>query len=125
MKGQRLVKPAKCECELLDDPISPCEILPNGFPGTMTINGTLYAVSIIGYLPPIGEPVIEGYRLTKDNGEAHDICLVVGRLECSCGDWMWRRAAQQTRELADCKHCKAVNQLLLRPVDQRQSAYAS
>jgi len=94
---QRLVKPAKCECQLLDRPISPCEILPRGFPGTMTINATLYAVAILGSLPAEGEPTVDGYRLTKENGEAHDLCLVAGRLECTCGDYEFRRAPSRSR----------------------------
>jgi hypothetical protein len=42
---------------------------------------------LIGYLPDVGEPVVDGFRLTKDNGTAHDVCRVAGRLECTCGDW--------------------------------------
>lgn len=120
-KKQRIVKPALCNCELLAAPVAPCEILANGFPGTMTINGTEYAVRILGYLPPApAEPVIDGYRLTKANGESHDICLVAGRFECTCGDYEFRRASQQNPETCECKHIKAIRQLCLPPVDQYQ-----
>lgn len=109
-----IVKPAKCECEMLADPIPPCEMLRNGCPGSLTINGTLYAVSLIAHLPPApAEPVIDGYRLTKENGESHDLCLVNGRVECTCGDWELRRAAMQEAVLMDCKHIKAIKQLFL------------
>ncbi len=121
---QRIIKPAKCECELLCAPIAPCEILRNGCPGSLTINGTLYAVSILGSLPAEGEPIVDGYRMTKENGESHDLCLFAGRVECSCGDYEFRRAPQQTAELMDCKHIKAVKQLLGLPRDQfEQAAY--
>ena len=96
-----IVKPCKCECELLCSPIAPCELLPRGIPGSIEINGTEYAAVILGYLPEVGEPVVDGYRLTKYNGESHDLCLVNGRLECTCGDWIYRRAAQQSAELSD------------------------
>lgn len=117
-KVWRAVKPAKCECEVLAQAYCPCELFPNGLPGTITINGTEYAASVLGYLPEVGEPVVDGYRLTKYNGEAHDICLVAGRMECTCGDYEFRRAAQAEPELCECKHIKAVRQLLYTPRDQ-------
>lgn len=119
---RRLVKPAVCESHVIYQPIAPCEILPSGLPGKLAINGTVYTAEILGFLPAVGEPVIDGYRLTKDNGEAHDICLVAGRLECSCGDWLWRRSFQTDRELADCKHCVACRQHFAAMADQRPVA---
>jgi hypothetical protein len=113
------VKPAVSASVLHKPPYSPCELLPAGLPGLLEINGTLYVVTIIGYLPAEGEPIVDGFRLTKDNGEAHDICLVSGRLECSCGDWIFRRSAQVGRELMDCKHCLACMKHFLPPEDQR------
>lgn len=119
-RSHRLVKPAVCECELLQAPIAPCEILNGrGAPGQLRINDTTYTVEILGYLPVEGEPVVDGYRLTKDNSEAHDLCLVAGRLECTCGDYEFRRAAQTDPKLFDCKHCTAIRQLFLLPEDQR------
>jgi hypothetical protein len=115
----RIVKPAVCESAVLCQPIAPCEILRNGCPGTLAINGTEYAVSILGYLPEAGEPVIDGYRMTKANGESHDICLVRGRLECTCGDWLWRRSFQTAGPLADCKHVMACKRHLHTPRDQK------
>ncbi len=117
--GTRFIGLAKCDARLLEQPIAPCEILPNGVPGRLEINLTLYRVEILGYLPGQGEPIVDGYRLTKDNGEAHDLCLIAGRLECTCGDWIWRRSFQTDRHLADCKHCRAVKQLLALPIDHR------
>jgi hypothetical protein len=113
------VKPCACESHVLRQPIAPCEILPRGLAGELSINGTVYAVEVLGYLPEVGEPVIDGYRLTKASGEAHDICLVYGRLECTCGDWIFRRSAQAERTLQDCKHCIACRRHLVPPVDQK------
>lgn len=119
-RSHRFVKPAVCECELIQQPIAPCEILNGkGAPGKLRINATVYVVEILGYLPDAGEPIIDGYRLTRDTGEAHDLCLVAGRLECTCGDWLWRRSLQTDRTLADCKHVLAVKRLLTLPVDQK------
>jgi len=115
----RAVKPAMCESRLHHAPLAPCEILPDGLPGLLEINGSFYEVSILGYLPAEGEPVVNGFRLTKDDGTAHDVCLVAGRLECTCGDWIWRRASQTSRELADCKHCIACRRHFMPPVDQK------
>jgi hypothetical protein len=119
------VKPCVCESRLIVSPIAPCEILGHGAPGVLEINGLSYAVEILGYLPEVGEPVIDGYRLTKGNGEAHDICLVAGRMECTCGDWIFRRSCQTERHLADCKHTCAVQRHFAPPVDQKPApAYA-
>ena len=115
----RTVKPSVCESRLLRQPLAPCEILPAGLPGQLEINGTLYIAEVLGYLPEVGEPVVDGYRLTKDSGESHDVCLVAGRLECTCGDWLWRRSFQTAPELADCKHAKACRRHFSAPVDQR------
>jgi hypothetical protein len=116
------VKAAICASKVIVPPIAPCEILAPGARGVLEINGLLYAVEILGYLPEVGEPVIDGYRLTKGNGEAHDICLVAGRMECSCGDWIFRRSCQTERSLADCKHTKAIGQHFAAPVDQKPIA---
>jgi hypothetical protein len=106
------VKPAVCQSKLHLNPICPCEILADGAPGLLEINQQLYAVSILGFLPKQGEPVLEGFRLTKGNAESHDLCLVDGRMECTCGDWVYRRACQCEPALADCKHIKAVKECL-------------
>lgn len=117
-KVRRNVKPPRCECRMVCKPIAPCECFLNGIPGTLIINETEYAVSYIGYLPPApAEPAIDGYRLTKGNGESHDLCLVAGRMECTCGDYAFRRASEQDPDLCDCKHIAAIRQLLLLPDD--------
>jgi hypothetical protein len=105
------VKPVKCECQLLHRPCAPCELAPAGIPGVLTINASVYAVEIIGELPPVGCLEIDGYRLTKGNGEAHDICFVNGRWECTCGDWIFRRSVLAEPNRADCKHIAAVRKL--------------
>jgi hypothetical protein len=114
----RFVKPAVCVSEVLRMPLAPCELLPRGLAGVLRINATEYSVEVLGYLPEHGEPVIDGYRLTKPNGEAHDPCLVAGRLECTCGDWVWRRSCQLDPSLADCKHTAASRRHFAPPADQ-------
>ena len=118
----RTNKPAKCECVLCCRPIAHCEMMPNGVPGCVEINGTEYAVSILGYLPPAPhQPVIEGYRFRKFDGECHDVRMAGGSLECDCGDYEYRRRFRDPR---GCKHCIAARTLLTPPVDQLQTVAA-
>ena len=72
------VNPAVCESAVIRQPIAPCELPAAGLAGELVINGTTYTVEVLGYLPAEGEPVTDGFRLTKTNGEAHDVCLVAG-----------------------------------------------
>jgi hypothetical protein len=115
-QSQRVVKPATCNSTVVRHPIAPCELLPHGLPGVLEINGTHYVVEVLGYLPEHGEPVLDGYRLVKPDGTCHDLCMVHGALECSCGDYVWRR---QARDPKGCKHCQAVRRHFAQPVDQR------
>lgn len=114
-KTYRSVKPVKCECHLAAFAITPparnCKH-EDYRQGAVVINGTRYALDIIGYRQEFGPDVIDGYRLTKEDGTAHDVCLVAGRHECTCGDYDFRRAAQQDEELCECKHISACRQLL-------------
>lgn len=119
---KRFVQAAVCDSRVIRQPLPRCEVLPDGLPGVLEINGTVYAVEILGYLPAEGPLVLDGYRLTKTNGEAHDVCLVAGRLECTCGDWLWRRSYQTDRQLADCKHCLACRKHFAAPADQQPEA---
>lgn len=112
---RRIVKPAQCESKVIREVIAPCEILPYGLPGIIVINGTMYTSQVLGYLPEVGEPVINGYRLIKEDGTVHDICMSYGALECSCGDFIWRR---QARDPKGCKHCQAVRKHFVQPRDQ-------
>jgi hypothetical protein len=113
----RTYKPAVCESRVIKEPIFPCELVANGTPGAIEINDILYTVEVLGHLPPVGHVVIEGYRLTKStSGESHDVSLVARALECTCGDWVWRR---QYRDGTGCKHTIACRRHLPRPnVDQ-------
>jgi hypothetical protein len=115
------VKPVRCECSLIRRPCAPCELAPAGIPGLLAINSTPYEVEIIGELPPVGCLEIDGYRLTKGNGEAHDLCLVNGRWECTCGDWIFRRSVLAEPSRSDCKHIHAIRQLGL---PQPRDSYA-
>jgi hypothetical protein len=92
-------------------PIAPRALCPAGSPGLVTINATPYEIDIVGELPRAGCLEIDGYRLTKGNGEAHDLCFVNGRWECTCGDWVFRRSVLAEPHRADCKHIAAVRQL--------------
>lgn len=112
------VKPALCESTVLRHPIAPCEILPRGHAGLVEINGTRYTVEIVGYLPAEGEPVIVGYRLTRENGVAHDVCVQHDRLECTCADWLFRRSCQSEESLQGCKHCACVAKHFQRPSEE-------
>jgi hypothetical protein len=97
--------------------------MPHGIPGCIIINGQEYGVSCLGYLPPAPlSPVVEGYRFVKADGETYDVCLSHGRLECSCGDWIFRRSKASDPRLSDCKHCVAVRRHLLLPLDQARAA---
>jgi hypothetical protein len=92
-------------------PCAPCDLVPAGIPGLVTINATPYEIEILGELPRVGNLEIDGYRLTKGNGEAHDLCYVDGRWECTCGDWIFRRSVMAEPHRADCKHIHAIRQL--------------
>jgi hypothetical protein len=69
---------AGCESAVIHQTIAPFELLAAGLAGELVINGTTYTVEVLGYLPAEGERVVDGFRLTKTNGEAHDVCLVAG-----------------------------------------------
>ena len=45
--------------------------------------------------------------------------FVAGRLECTCGDYEFRRSAQSGRDLCDCKHCVAIKRHFVMPEEQR------
>ena len=114
---RRLVKPCVCDSHVLYHPICPCELRPGGIPGVLSINGIYYSVEVIGELPKAGEPVIDGYRLTNPDGICHDVCIVAGRWECTCGDWQFRRSCQTEAKLADCKHTLACRRHFALPRD--------
>lgn len=124
-KVTRFVKPAKCECEMVFEPIAPSEVFQRGMPGTMRINGTEYAARVLASRTTDGQFEIDGYRLTKYNGESHDICLVAGRMECTCGDYEFRRAALQNPDVCECKHIKAIRQLCEQPRDMYEQHQAN
>jgi hypothetical protein len=110
----RVNRPAVCESEVLTRPCAPCELAPNGLPGHILLNGIGYAVSIIGELPLVGEPTIQGYRFTKEDGTAYDVCRQFNHLECDCPDFLYRRA---NTDRAGCKHVQAVRKHFILPVE--------
>lgn len=94
------------EVELLRRPITACEILPAGLAGLVRINGTEYALAYHSELPATGEPIVRGYRLTKDDGTAYD--LPHDLRSCDCLDGMVRSRP------GGCKHAAALRLLCLR-----------
>jgi hypothetical protein len=86
-------------------PVCCCEILPDGFPGLVSIGGTDYLLSYHATLPAWGEPLIRGYRLVNlTSGATYD--LDAQTLACDCPDALWRRGA--------CKHSRAIWELRAR-----------
>lgn len=111
----RTITPAKVEAEVLQAPISHCELLPQGLAGTVLINAETYSVEILGYLPAVGEPVVLGYRFCKEGSEeSYDVHMSHGVMECECKDFEYRRRNRDTR---GCKHCIVARELLGAPVE--------
>jgi hypothetical protein len=111
----RTSRPAVCESEVLTEPCAPCELAANGLPGAIRINGIEYRVEIIGELPPVGQPIINGYRLTREGSESRDVCMEYGGLVCDCPDFLYRRA---NIDRAGCRHCQAVRKHFVQPREQ-------
>ena len=82
--------------------VCPCEMLPNGVPGIVEINGGVYTLEYNATLPDAGEPVIHGYRVTSTKSyKAYDIDAET--LTCDCCDSLYSRV--------QCKHSSAVESL--------------
>ena len=61
----RRVLPVRLEeAVVLSRAVCPCEMLPAGLPGLVSINGKCYTLEYNATLPEVGEPVIHGYRIT-------------------------------------------------------------
>jgi hypothetical protein len=84
-------------------PICPCEMVPEGLPGAVSINGGIYLLGYNATLPEVGQPVVYGYRLTKDDGTVYDIPSDLSGCDCR-GSERWA----PTRGPLVCKHVRCV-----------------
>ncbi len=74
---------------------------PGGFCRlTLTINGDNYSVRPL----PADFVGIRAFRLTKRDGEAHDVARHAHGAECTCGDRVFRRDGIDPK---GCKHIRA------------------
>lgn len=79
-------------------PVCPCEILPDGHPGEVVIDGKPYRVTYNATLPEVGEPHVYGFRFENEDGSVYDIDTT-GEARCDCrGFERWNR----------CKHVEAL-----------------
>lgn len=67
---------------------------------TLTINGVSYRVKPL----PADFGGLKAFRLTRPDGEFHDVARHVYGAECSCGDFVFRRDGIDEQ---GCKHIKA------------------
>ncbi len=91
-------KPVSGVARWIDRPIAPCDALPNGAPGLLLINETVYRVTILGTLSPQGALAVDGYAVEKADGTVYHIDRQHG--ECSCADCTFRGR--------QCKHSSAL-----------------
>jgi hypothetical protein len=98
---RRRVLPVRLEeATVLSRAIAPCEMIPAGLPGLVSINGKTYTLAYNATLPEVGEPVVHGYRLTStDEYKTYDVPADLS--DCSCPDHVFRRG---TVEHPCCKH---------------------
>jgi hypothetical protein len=103
---------------LLRRPVATCEMIPEGLPGLVRINGDEYKLGYVSTLPSEGEPIIHGYRLEKV--ESGDVYTIGYELQedmlspsltpqaCTCkGNQRWRRDFGPEV----CKHVRAIQSL--------------
>ncbi len=67
---------------------------------TLTINGDNYRVRPL----PADFGGIRAFRLTRRDGESHDVARHAYGAECTCGDYVWRRDGLDAK---GCKHIRA------------------
>jgi hypothetical protein len=71
---------------------------PTGWCGlTLKINGTRYRVRPL----PAEFGGLKAFRITKADGSFHDVSRDVYGLQCTCGDFVWRRDGIDE---TGCKH---------------------
>jgi SWIM zinc finger len=88
------------EATVLSRAVCPCEMLPKGLPGLVSINSKVYLLAYNATLPEVGEPIIHGYRLTcTESYKTYDVPADMA--DCSCPDFLFRRG---TITHPACKH---------------------
>src|SRR5262245_60299732 len=104
-RQRKPLRPVHGTCRWLRKPVWPCELIPEGQPGVLLINGTAYGVMPVAELPATGEPVTRGFRLTKPDGTVYDVGLnwTHAGLSCDCPDALSRPARP-----GGCKHAAAL-----------------
>jgi hypothetical protein len=108
-RPRKPLQPVSVQGRFLQRPVAPCEILPQGAPGVLLIDGSPYLVSIIGELPPEGEPLVFGWRVVKHDGTHYDIDTRTawGQWQCDCPD-----ATYRGERPGGCRHAAALRQAL-------------
>jgi hypothetical protein len=66
----------------------------------VVIRGTCYRIRRL-----LGEGIARGYRLTKPDGQAHDVHHDDRGEHCTCGDFTFRREGIDPK---GCKHIRAL-----------------
>ena len=103
---RRILPVRLTEATVLSRAVCPCEMLPKGLPGLVSINGKVYTLAYNATLPEVGEPIIHGYTLTStEDYKRYDLPADVST--CDCPDWFFRR---NTVEHPRCKHQISVSQ---------------
>jgi hypothetical protein len=74
---------------------------------TLTINGQRYKVRPL----PADFGGLKAYRLTKSDGDFHDVSRDVYGLSCTCGDFVWRRDGIDPEGCKHTRSCKALGLL--------------
>ena len=99
-KPRRVLPVRLDEAVVLSRAVCPCEMIPGGIPGLVSINGKTYTLAYNATLPEVGEPIIHGYTLTStESYKSYDLPADVST--CDCPDWFFRR---NTVEHPHCKH---------------------
>jgi hypothetical protein len=88
-----------------DRPIKPAPKPTTGKCGlTLSINGQRYKVRPL----PADFGGIKAFRITKEDGDFHDISRHVHGVECTCANFIWRRDGIDER---GCKHVRSFKAL--------------
>lgn len=101
------LKPVQIRAVWLKRPVAPCEIVKDGIPGVLSIDGRPYLATLLADLPDRGEPVVRGARLVKADGSTYDIDLDSPFWECSCPDSTYR-----PNRPGGCRHAAALRQAM-------------
>src|SRR5262245_20073210 len=108
-RSRQPLQPVQVAGRFLQKPICPCEIVPQGKPGVLSIDGLPYLVSYVGELPAEGEPIVRGYQVVKADGTVYHIDTQTrwGQWQCDCAD-----ATYRGERPGGCKHVAALRQAL-------------